>query len=58
MSGQLAAVLVLVAAAGLFLARSTWRTWLGPAGGCGSGCGKCATPADEPATRRIALPRV
>ena len=35
----------LVVAAGAYLFRAGWRTWFD--GGCGSGCGRCATPADE-----------
>ena len=60
MDWQLALVGAAVAAAVGYLARSAWRTWFaGKPGGCGSGCGKCATPADEPkATGRITLPRV
>lgn len=53
MDAQLAAVAVLVLAAAAFLTRSTWRAWFGKPG-CGSGCGKCATP--EPTDpRRISL---
>jgi hypothetical protein len=59
MDGQLAAVLVILGAAGLYLIRGTWKTWFGSSRGCGSGCGKCPAPTnEEPAGRRIALPRV
>ena len=60
MDGQLAAVLVILGAAGIYLIRGTWRTWFGSSVSCGSGCGKCssAAPQEEPAGRRISLPRV
>lgn len=51
MSATLQLVLVgaLVAGAAGYLMRATWKTWFGAAKpGCGSGCGKCATPAPEP----------
>ncbi len=56
---QLVVALAVVAAAGGYILRATWRTWFGPAKGCGSGCGKCATPAAEPPPPgRISLPQV
>ena len=45
---QLILVGLLVAAATVYVTRSAWRTWFGKsAKGCGSGCGKCATPPAE-----------
>jgi FeoB-associated Cys-rich membrane protein len=45
---QLIVVGVLIAMAAVYVVRSAWRTWFGKsAKGCGSGCGKCATPAAE-----------
>jgi FeoB-associated Cys-rich membrane protein len=41
MTWQLIAVLVIVAAAAVYLIRQTWRTWSRKAGACGGGCG-CA----------------
>lgn len=39
MDWQLAAVGLIVAVAGAYLLRRSWRTWFGrKAGGCGSGC--------------------
>lgn len=39
MQWQLAAVGLIVAAAGAYLLRQTWRSWFGrKAGGCGGGC--------------------
>jgi attachment p12 family protein len=48
MNWQLAIVIVLVAAAGLYLARQTWRTWAGKKAGCGSGCGCASQPNTKP----------
>lgn len=39
MEWQLAIVAMLVGAAALYLAGSTWRTWRGTKGKCGGGCG-------------------
>ena len=45
---QLVLVGLLVAAAAVYVARSAWKTWFGSSSkGCGSGCGKCATPAPD-----------
>lgn len=55
MDWQLLAVGVCVLAAAAVVGRATWRTW---AGGCGSGCGKCAAPPPEASGRRIALPQL
>ncbi len=39
MVAQIIVVTVIVAAAVLYLARQTWRTWTGKRGGCSKGCG-------------------
>ncbi len=62
MDWQLITVVVVLALAVGYVARSAWRTWFGPAGkgGCASGCGTCAsaTPTNRPEDRRrIELPR-
>jgi hypothetical protein len=46
MDWQLAIVLVVIAAALLYLARRTWRTWAGAKGGCGGTCGCAGGKAD------------
>lgn len=56
MDWQLAVVGSAVLAAAAYVARAAWRTWAGRQVGCVSGCGKCETPAREPAGRRIGLP--
>jgi hypothetical protein len=38
MDGQEIAVIAIVAAAGLYLARRTWHTWVGKKSGCNKGC--------------------
>jgi hypothetical protein len=43
-NGQLLIVMVLVAAASLFLVRQTWRAWAGRKAGCGGGCGCASKP--------------
>lgn len=54
---QLIAVGAVVAGAAAYVLRATWLTWFGAKPGCGSGCGKCATPAPEPAVEgRTPLP--
>ena len=55
---QLAAVIVLVGLAAGYVGRSAWRTFAGKKAGCGSGCGKCATPAAPATPGRISLPQV
>lgn len=52
---QLIAVVVALVAAAGYVGRAVWRTWTAPAGGCGSGCGKCAAPAHEAKPGRISL---
>jgi hypothetical protein len=44
MNWQLIAVIVIVSAASLYLARQTWSAFIGRKGGCASGCG-CSTKA-------------
>ena len=59
MDHQLIAVIATIAAAGAYLAYSSWRTWFGKKSpGCGSGCGNCAKPTATPEVNahRIALP--
>ena len=55
---QLVLVGLVVAGAAGYVLRASWKTWFGKSKpGCGSGCGKCATPAPEPDTKgRRALP--
>ena len=57
---QLILVGVLVAAATTYIVRGAWKTWFGKsAKGCGSGCGKCAAPTEEPKQDgRFPLPRL
>lgn len=56
-SVQLALVWLCVAGAALVVLRATWCTWFGAKPGCGSGCGKCATPtAESPVPGRKPLP--
>jgi hypothetical protein len=43
MDPQLALVALIVAAAGLYLARQTWRSLRGKKAGCRGGCGCAAT---------------
>ena len=54
---QLAAVVVIVGLAAAYVARATWRTFAGRKVGCGSGCGKCATPAPKEPEGRFPLPQ-
>ena len=54
---QLVAVGAAVAAAAGYLARSAWATWAGTkSAGCGSGCGKCATPTAPTEANRRRIP--
>ena len=55
---QLVLVGLVVAAAAGYVLRATWKTWFGASkSGCGSGCGKCATPAPQPEVKgRRSLP--
>lgn len=59
-STQLVIVGVLIAAAAVYVVRSAWQTWFSESSKtCGSGCGKCATPAPpEPEQKgRFPLPQ-
>jgi hypothetical protein len=51
MDWQLILVLLIVAAAVVYLARSSWRTWRGRKTGCGGGC-SCAKTSVAPAGAR------
>ena len=55
---QLVLVGAIVACAAGYILRATWKTWFGKSkAGCGSGCGKCATPAPDTDTEgRTPLP--
>ncbi|HEY8505301.1 MAG TPA: hypothetical protein VIL46_12015 [Gemmataceae bacterium] len=54
MGWQLAVVWVLIALAGAYVARATWRTWFGTGRACGGGgCGACAAPPAPPPERRL-----
>ncbi len=55
---QLALVGLVVALAAGYVLRASWKTWFGAAkSGCGSGCGKCATPPPQPEVKgRRSLP--
>jgi len=56
MDWQLPLVIVIVTAAAAYVARKTWRAWLGTkAGGCGGGCG-CASKATEARDKTILIP--
>jgi hypothetical protein len=58
-STQLVIVGVAIAAAALYVARASFKTWFGKtAATCDSGCGKCATPAAPPPKGRFELPQV
>jgi hypothetical protein len=46
MNWQLIVVMLLVSAAGLYLANSAWQLWYGTSKGCGGGC-KCDKPKEE-----------
>lgn len=58
-STQLVIVGAAIAAALVYVARSTWKTWFGrTAANCGHGCAKCATPTEPPQKGRFELPQV
>jgi len=44
---QVIAVIVLVAVSALYVMWAGYRSLTGARSGCGSGCGKCAAPAEE-----------
>lgn len=50
MDWQLAIVMACVAAAAVYIARATWRTWHPKSGGCGGGCCGKGAQAEAPAT--------
>ncbi|HEY3789694.1 MAG TPA: FeoB-associated Cys-rich membrane protein [Urbifossiella sp.] len=52
---QLAATIAIVFLAAAYILRALWRTLSGKKSGCGSGCGKCAAPADSEPNGRIPL---
>jgi hypothetical protein len=58
MEWQFPIVMLAVAGAVLFLARSAWRTWSGAKGGCGGscGCGKNSAAGQEHAARPTLIP--
>ncbi|VTS03187.1 hypothetical protein [Tuwongella immobilis] len=61
MDWQLIAVILTIAAAIAYLARSAFLAWTGTGKGCGSSCGQCKTAAPEETAadaRRIRLPQV
>jgi hypothetical protein len=48
MPWQMPLVLLVIAAAAVYLARQTWRSWTGTkSGGCGGGCGCSKATATE-----------
>jgi hypothetical protein len=56
---QFAITAVLVLAAASFVVRAILRLLFGRAkAGCGSACGKCATPEPPPPPGRIGLPQL
>jgi hypothetical protein len=55
MNWQLLVVSMIVAAAGLYLIRQSWRTWSGrKGGGCGKGCG-CASKSTDQSNGDVTL---
>lgn len=59
MESQLVITVLIVLAAAAYVARAVLRPVLGRAKtGCGTGCGKCATPEPPPQPGRIGLPQV
>ncbi len=55
MEWQLAIVAMVIGAAALYLARSTWRTWRGTKGKCGGGCGCSKVPSAAPTAEQPAF---
>lgn len=55
---QLTATLIVVGLAAGYVARATWRAWVGRKAGCGSGCGTCpaAKPRVDDPPGRVGLP--
>lgn len=59
MDWQLALTVAIVTVAVVYVLRAVLRPLLGRGGaGCGSGCGKCAAPEQEPVPGRIGLPQL
>lgn len=59
MTPELWLVSGVVAAAVAYLGWTAWRTIAGARKGCGSGCGKCGTVAEQPAAKgRVGLPQI
>lgn len=56
MTPELWAVGGIVVTAVAYLTWTAWRTVAGTRKGCGSGCGKCATPAEPATNGRRPLP--
>jgi hypothetical protein len=58
MDWQLATVIVLVAAALLYLCRRAWRTWGRANNGCGGGCGcaKAIVPPEAGGQKALLIP--
>ena len=48
----------IVGLAAAYVVRATWKMWAGKKAGCGSGCGKCSTPAAPPQNGLMSLPQV
>jgi hypothetical protein len=55
---QLVATIAIVTLAAAYVLRAGVRTLRGRKAACGSGCGKCSTPAAPEAKGRISLPQV
>jgi hypothetical protein len=56
---QLALTVAIVVAAGAYVLRAVLPPLFGKGGaGCGSACGKCATPEPKPVPGRIGLPQL
>ena len=59
MDWQFSIALALIALSGTYIVRSIWRAVAGTGkSGCGSGCGKCAKPADGERAGMIPLEQV
>jgi hypothetical protein len=56
MDWQIGIVSLIVAVAGGYLARQTWRSWFGAKAGCGGGCGCSTQKGTAPAEGRLVPP--